>query len=67
MPRRLAEISEIAAAICLLLSDDTPFITAKDLSVDGAWLCEHEWKRAGTKFFPLLALTMTLNDANLSP
>ena len=38
MPRRLCETSEVAAAICFLLSDDASFITATDLPVDGGYM-----------------------------
>ena len=38
MTRRLAETSEIAAAICFLLSDDASFITATDLPIDGGYM-----------------------------
>lgn len=38
MARRLAECSEVAAAICFLLSDDASFVTAADLPVDGGYL-----------------------------
>ncbi len=37
MPRRLAECSEVAAAICFLLSEDASFITGTDLPVDGGY------------------------------
>ena len=38
MIRRLAERSEIASAICFLLSEDASCITATDLPVDGGYL-----------------------------
>ena len=38
MPRRFSECSEIAAAICFLLSEDASFITATDLPVDGGYM-----------------------------
>lgn len=38
MPRRLSECSEIAAAICFLLSEDASFVTATDLPVDGGYM-----------------------------
>lgn len=38
MPRRFCETSEVAAAICFLLSDDASYITATDLAVDGGYM-----------------------------
>lgn len=38
MPRRLSECSEIASAVCFLLSEDASFVTATDLPVDGGYL-----------------------------
>ena len=38
MPRRLAECSEVASAICFLLSEDASFITGTDLPVDGGYM-----------------------------
>ena len=38
MLRRFAECSEIASAVCFLLSEDASFVTATDLSVDGGYL-----------------------------
>lgn len=38
MPRRFAETSEIASAICFLLSDDASYITATDLPVEGGYM-----------------------------
>ena len=38
MPRRLSECSEIASAICFLLSEDASFVTATDLPVNGGYL-----------------------------
>jgi NAD(P)-dependent dehydrogenase (short-subunit alcohol dehydrogenase family) len=38
MPRRLCETSEVAAAICFLLSDDASYITGTDLPVDGGYM-----------------------------
>ena len=38
MLRRLAETSEIAAAISFLLSDDASFVTGSDLAVDGGYM-----------------------------
>lgn len=38
MPRRLCETSEVASAICFLLSDDASFITGTDLPVDGGYM-----------------------------
>lgn len=38
MPRRFAETSEIASAICFLLSDDASYVTATDLPVEGGYM-----------------------------
>ena len=38
MPRRLCEASEVASAICFLLSQDASFITSTDLPVDGGYM-----------------------------
>ena len=38
MPRRLCETSEVASAICFLLSQDASFITSTDLPVDGGYM-----------------------------
>ena len=38
MTRRFAECSEIAAAICFLLSEDASFVTGSDMRVDGGYL-----------------------------
>ena len=38
MLRRFAECSEIASAVCFLLSADASFVTATDLHVDGGYL-----------------------------
>lgn len=38
MLRRLCETSEVATAICFLLSDAASFITASDLPVDGGYM-----------------------------
>ena len=38
MPRRLCETSEVASAICFLLSDDASFIRGTDLPVDGGYM-----------------------------
>ena len=38
MLRRLAECSEIASAVCFLLSEDASFVTATDLFVDGGYI-----------------------------
>ena len=37
MPRRLCETSEVASAICFLLSQDASYITSTDLTVDGGY------------------------------
>jgi NAD(P)-dependent dehydrogenase (short-subunit alcohol dehydrogenase family) len=39
---RIAQPSEIAAAIAFLLSDDASFITGSDLIVDGGYLAAIE-------------------------
>ena len=38
MPRRLCETSEVASAICFLLSQDASYITSTDLPVDGGYM-----------------------------
>ena len=38
MPRRLCETSEVASAICFLLSQDVSYITSTDLPVDGGYM-----------------------------
>ena len=37
MLRRMAEMSEVASAICFFLSDDASFVTGSDLTVDGGY------------------------------
>ena len=37
MPRRFCEASEVASAICFLLSQDASYITSTDLTVDGGY------------------------------
>ena len=38
MPRRFCEMSEVASAICFLLSQDASYITGTDLPVDGGYM-----------------------------
>lgn len=38
MPRRLCETSEVASVICFLLSDDSSYVTASDIPVDGGYM-----------------------------
>ena len=37
LPRRLSETSEIASAICFLLSEDASFVTGSDMQADGGY------------------------------
>jgi NAD(P)-dependent dehydrogenase (short-subunit alcohol dehydrogenase family) len=46
---RLAEVSEIADAVCFLASDRAGFITGENMRVDGGWV---PWGNLRARGFP---------------